>query len=799
MKKEFNKLPILIVENNMIISEKGQISFAYKMILPEIFTSSELEYSTINNLWEKIIYLLGENTFIHEQSYYLTSDYKPTQEPKNNLDLAYEQLHNEKKYLEHDAYIFFSKIGSKGKGNVIPENLLIEREIIDFIQKIKSIEQIINESKLISIKKLTEDEILNEDGLFNKYLNCQKETKVINSITEDSQYSHLKIGDKYHFSYLVEPNGMPNSLTEIFTHPALSTEKSIIPLSYTYPFGLGLKQNHVVNKIIYSPSKEGLELKLMFKSNQLESLQFIGENKNNFDDHTSYKKEIQKGIKPLQVGICVGVWTNKIDEIETLKSETITAFSNAGITPTFISNDQLPIFMSCFPGNCGQYNISRDGFYALSNQAKTLLTSETNSKDSVSDFGVKLNDRTSGIPLHVDISDIPMEKSIVSNRNKLIFGPSGSGKSFFTNHLTRAYLKNNAHVLIIDVGDSYKRTCMYEGGVYFTYEDDKPISFNPFYLDGHQLTEDKSESLVTLIFTLWKKNVDNHTKEERTILSNSIQEYYVYLSKNKDVFPSFNTFFDFVNKEYAKVIEQKNRTHQFDLSSFNTCLEPFTGDNQYGYLLNSKENLNLLHEKFIVFELEKIKDNPVLFPIVTLIIMDTFIQKLLTQKGVRKVILIEEAWKAMSSDIMAEFMKYLFKTCRKYFGEALLVTQEVEDILENEIVKNAIIKNAGCKILLDMKDYLKDFDRIKNYLNITDHAANSILSINQNLRPNVKYKEVGIILGNLARVYGLEVSKKEYLLYTTEETESLEVYQAIEKYKDIDFALNQLISLKQTA
>lgn len=94
-------------------------------------------------------------------------------------------------------------------------------------------------------------------------------------------------------------------------------------------------------------------------------------------------------------------------------------------------------------------------------------------------------DRLTGKPLHLDISDLPMKKGVITNRNKFILGPSGSGKSFFTNHLTRQYYEQGTHIVLIDTGNSYQGLCEMirrktagEDGIYFTYTDETPIAFN---------------------------------------------------------------------------------------------------------------------------------------------------------------------------------------------------------------------------------------------------------------------------------------------------------------------------------
>ena len=202
-----------------------------------------------------------------------------------------------------------------------------------------------------------------------------------------------------------------------------------------------------------------------------------------------------------------------------------------------------------------------------------------------------------------------------------------------------------------------------------------------------------------------------------------------------------------------------------------------------------------------MFELDNIGSNKVLLPVVTLIIMETFIAKMRRLKGVRKMILIEECWKALMSANMSEYIKYLFKTVRKYFGEAVVVTQEVDDIISSPIVKEAIINNSDCKILLDQRKYMNKFDQIQALLGLTEKEKSQILSINMANHPSRLYKEVWIGLGGTqSAVYATEVSAEEYLAYTTEETEKVEVYRLTEQLAgDIEAAIRQLAEKRRTS
>jgi hypothetical protein len=178
--------------------------------------------------------------------------------------------------------------------------------------------------------------------------------------------------------------------------------------------------------------------------------------------------------------------------------------------------------------------------------------------------------------------------------------------------------------------------------------------------------------------------------------------------------------------------------------------------------------------------------------VVTLVIMDTFLQKMRapTLKGVRKMILIEEAWKAIATPAMAEYLKYLFKTVRKFQGEAIVVTQEVKDILDNPVVKDTIITQSDCMILLDLRKFMGKFNEIQEVLALSEKQKALVLSINQDRRQNVRYNEVYIGLGTtVATVYGVEVSKEEYVTYTTEEAEKKVLFGKVESGMSMETAI----------
>ena len=513
-----------------------------------------------------------------------------------------------------------------------------------------------------------------------------------------------------------------------------------------------------------------------------------------------------QGLTSVRCHCNVMAWADDKEELKHIKNDVGSQLALMECKPRHNTTDTPTLYWAGIPGNEADFP-AEESFFTFIEQALCFFTEETNYQSSPSPFGIKMVDRLTGKPLHIDISDLPMKKGIITNRNKFILGPSGSGKSFFTNHMVRQYYEQGTHVLLVDTGNSYQGLCELihrktggKDGVYFTYTEDNPISFNPFYTEDNVFDIEKRESIKTLILTLWKQEHEKPTGAESVALSNAVSDFINRITQDKSIVPSFNSFYEFIKNEYRNNLNEQNvREKDFDIDNFLFVLQPFYKGGEYDYLLNSDKELDLLNKRFIVFEVDAIKDNPVLFPVVTIILMEVFINKMRRLKGIRKMLLLEEAWKAIAKDSMAHYLKYLFKTVRKYFGEAVVVTQEVDDIVHSPIVKESIITNSDCKILLDQRKYMNKFDSIQAMLGLTDKEKAQILSINMANHPGRKYKEVWIGLGGVqSAVYATEVSLEEYYAFTTEETEKLELFQLADRLDgDLELAIKQLAESKR--
>lgn len=820
-----SKFPLLAVEHDCILSKDADITVAYKVELPELFTVTSSEYEAIHAAWLKAIKVLPNYSIVCKQDWFIEENYKPelNKEDISFLSRSFERHFNERPYLNHTCYLYLTKttkerarqqsnFNALTRGFIIPKEMQDKEMALKFLESVGQFERIVNDSGFIKLTRLTTDEIVgteNQAGLIEKYFSLSQEnTTCLQDIALGS--GEMKIGDKHLCLHtLSDTEDLPNQVQTDTRYERLSTDRSDCRLSFAAPIGVLLSCNHIVNQFIFIDDHTENLKHFEKQARNMHSLsKYSRSNQINKEWIEDYLNEAHSyGLTSVRCHVNVMAWSDDKEELKRVKNDVGSQLALMECKPRHNTVDKPTLFWAGIPGNQGDFP-AEESFYTFIEQALCFFIEETNYQSSPSPFGIKMVDRLTGKPLHLDISDLPMKRGIITNRNKFILGPSGSGKSFFTNHMVRQYFEQGTHVLLVDTGNSYQGLCEMinrktngEDGVYFTYTEQNPIAFNPFFTEDNVFDIEKRESIKTLILTLWKRDDEPPTRSEEVALSNAVSQYIDLIKSNDTIKPSFNTFYEFVKTDYRQILDDKKvREKDFDIDNFLNVLEPYYAGGEYDFLLNSNKELDLLNKRFIVFEIDAIKDHKILFPIVTIIIMETFINKMRRLKGIRKMILIEEAWKAIAKEGMADYIKYLFKTVRKFFGEAIVVTQEVDDIISSPIVKEAIINNSDCKILLDQRKYMNKFDSIQAMLGLTDKERAQILSINMANHPNRLYKEVWIGLGGVqSAVYATEVSLEEYFTFTTEETEKLELFNLAEKLDgNIELAIKQLAESKRS-
>ena len=762
-----SKFPILSVERGCILSKDADVTVGFKVRLPELFTLTSAEYAAMHGAWVKAIKVLPCYTVVHRQDWFLEEKYRAVtgRDDMGFLDRNFELHFNERPFLNHYAYLFITRTTRERslqqsnfsilcRGAIIPREARDKEAVARFMESVGQFERIMDDSGLVRLERLTTDEIVGtgkKAGIIEKYFSLSQEnTTTLKDISLSP--AEMRIGDEILSVHtLSDADDLPAAVRTDGRFEKYSTDRSDCRLSFAAPVGLMLSHNHIYNQYVFMDDPADTLQRLEKTARNMQSLsRYSRANQINRQWIEEYLNEAHSfGLIPVRCHCNVMSWADSRERLRNVKNDAGSALALMGCKPRYNTVDAPVLYWAAIPGGEGDFP-AEESFHTFIEQAACLFVGETNYASSLSPFGIKMADRLSGRPLHLDISDEPMRRGITTNRNKFILGPSGSGKSFFTNHLVRNYYEQGAHILLVDTGNSYKGLCRLihertrgEDGIYITYEEDRPITFNPFYSGDRQFDVEKRESIKTLILTLWKREDEVPKRSEEVALSGAVNAYIRRITENPELRPDFNGFYEFVRDDYRQMMEEKRvREKDFDIDGFLNVLEPFYKGGDYDFLLNSDKGIDLTRKRFIVFELDNISSNNVLLPVVTLIIMETFISKMRRLKGVRKVILLEEAWKSLMSPNMATYVLYLFKTVRKYFGEAVVVTQEVDDIISSPIVKEAIINNSDCKILLDQRKYLNKFERIQTLLGLTDKERSQILSINRANDPSRRYKEV---------------------------------------------------------
>lgn len=676
-----SKFPLLAVENNCIISKDADITACFEVHLPELFTVASAEYEAIHSAWHKAVKTLPDFTIVHKQDWYIRENYEPDQEEQSFLSRSYQRHFNERPFLNHYCYLFLTKttkdrmrmqsnFSSLCKGVLIPKDIRDKDTIRRFMEAVAQFERIVNDSGLISMQRLSEEDITGtsgKQGLLEQYLTLSRNPgTALQDIALGAE--EVRVGNKrLTLHTLSDTDDLPGTATTNIRYEKLSTDRSDCRLSFASPVGLLLSCNHIYNQYLFIDNSEDNLQKFEKSARNMHSLaRYSRANQINKEWIERYLNEAHSfGLSSIRAHFNIMAWSEDLTESQQLKNDCGSALALMECKPRHNTTDVATLYWAGMPGNAGDFP-AEESFYTFIEPALCFFTEETNYHHSPSPFGIKMADRLTGKPIHLDISDWPMKRGIITNRNKFILGPSGSGKSFFTNHMVRQYYEQGAHVLLVDTGNSYQGLCELikgktkgEDGVYFTYTEDNPIAFNPFYTDDGVFDIEKRESIKTLILTLWKRDDEPPSRSEEVALSNAVSGYIELIRQGYEE-PSFNGFYAYVKGEYRQVLEEKQvREKDFDIANFLNVLEPYYKGGEYDYLLNSDKQLDLLSKRFIVFEIDAIKDHKILFPIVTIIIMEVFINKMRRLKGIRKLILIEEAWKAIAKEGMAEYIKYL--------------------------------------------------------------------------------------------------------------------------------------------
>ncbi|MBT9924232.1 conjugal transfer protein TraG [Bacteroides caccae] len=806
----------------VLYTKTGEYSAVLKIENPVQKYSADIDsYYDFTHLFTALAQTLGEGYAIHKQDIFVRKQF--ASEPADGqefLSASYFRYFKGRPYTDSLCYLTITQEAKKSRLFSFDN-----KKWRDFLVKIRKVHDQLHDSG-VQARFLNKAEA---SEYVDRYFAMNFKDRTVSMTNFKADDETVSMGDKRCKVYSlvdVDCAALP-SMIRPYTNIEVNNTEMPVDLASVVD-NIPDAETVVYNQVIFLPNQKRELAMLDKKKNRHASIP----NPNNqmaVEDIKRVQEVIARESKQLvytHFNMVVAVSAGA--DLQKCTNHLENAFGRMGIHISKRAYNQLELFVGSFPGNCYTLNEEYDRFLTLSDAAMCLMYKERVLHSEETPLKIYYTDRQ-GVPVAIDITGKEGKNKLTDNSNFFCLGPSGSGKSFHINSVVRQLHEQGTDVVMVDTGNSYEGLCEYLGGKYISYTEERPITMNPFRINREEYNIEKIDFLKNLILMIWKGSDSQIPEIEFRIVEQIIIDYYdAYFNgftrytdeqrevllknlfaaasrKNPNKPPrevdemvrkqievlearraalkvtelSFNSFFDYSFDRLEQICTENDIT-TISYSTYSTMLQPFYKGGAYEKILNKTVDSALFDETFIVFEVDAIKENKKLFPIVTLIIMDVFLQKMRIKKN-RKVLVIEEAWKAIASPLMAEYIKFMYKTARKFWASVGVVTQEIQDIIGSEIVKEAIINNSDVVMLLDQSKFKERFDEIRKILGLTEVDCKKIFTINrlENKDGRSFFREVFIRRGTTSGVYGVEEPHECYMTYTTEraEKEALKLYK----------------------
>lgn len=808
----------------VLYTKTGEYSAVLKIENPVQKYSADINgFYDFTHLFSSLALTLGEGYAIHKQDIFVRKRFE--QETEGNrefLSESYFRYFKGRPYTDSLCYLTITQEAKKSRLFSFDN-----RKWRDFLVKVRKVHDQLRDSG-VQARFLNKTEA---SEYVDRYFAMNFKDRTVSMSNFKADEETVSMGDKRCKVYSlvdVDCATLP-SLIRPYTNIEVNNAEMPVDLVSVVD-NIPNAETVVYNQIVFLPNQKR-ELSLLDKKkNRHASIPNPG-NKMAVDDIKRVQEVIARESRQLvytHFNLVVGVPAGT--DLQKCTNHLENAFGRMGIHISKRAYNQLELFVSSFPGNCYSLSEEYDRFLTLSDAAMCLMYKERVLHSEDTPLKIYYTDRQ-GVPVAIDITGKEGKQKMTDNSNFFCLGPSGSGKSFHMNSVVRQLHEQGTDVVMVDTGNSYEGLCEYLGGKYISYTEEKPITMNPFRIRREEMNVEKTGFLKNLVLLIWKGAQGAVTQTEDRLVEHVITDYYdAYFNDFEGFTPrqredlrqslfidernskehekeseqeravriegiinkiesrrkklkvkelSFNSFYEYSVQRLPDICEE-NRITDIELATYRYMMKDFYRGGNHEKTLNENMDSSLFDETFVVFEIDSIKDDPLLFPLVTLIIMDVFLQKMRIKKN-RKVLVIEEAWKAIASPLMAEYIKFMYKTARKFWASVGVVTQEIQDIIGSEIVKEAIINNSDVVMLLDQSKFKERFDTIKAILGLTDVDCKKIFTINrlENKEGRSFFREVFIRRGTTSGVYGVEEPRECYMTYTTErsEKEALKLYK----------------------
>ena len=806
----------------VLYTKTGEYSAVLKIENPVQKYSADIDsYYDFTHLFTALAQTLGEGYAIHKQDIFVRKQFasEPT-DGQEFLSSSYFRYFKGRPYTDSLCYLTITQEAKKSRLFSFDS-----KKWRDFLVKIRKVHDQLRDGG-VQARFLNKAEA---SEYVDRYFAMNFKDRTVSMTNFKADDETVSMGDKRCKVYSlvdVDCAALPSQIRPYTNIEVNNTEMPVDLVSVVD--SIPNAETVVYNQIIFLPNQKR-ELSLLDKKKNRHASIPNPNNQMAVEDIKRVQEVIARESKQLvytHFNMVVAVSAGA--DLQKCTNHLENAFGRMGIHISKRAYNQLELFVGSFPGNCYTLNEEYDRFLTLSDAARCLMYKERVLHSEETPLKIYYTDRQ-GVPVAIDITGKEGKNKLTDNSNFFCLGPSGSGKSFHMNSVVRQLHEQGTDVVMVDTGNSYEGLCEYLGGKYISYTEERPITMNPFRINREEYNIEKIDFLKNLILMIWKGSDSQIPEIEFRIVEQIIIDYYdAYFNgftrytdeqrevllknlfaaasrKNPNKPPrevdemvrkqievlearraalkvselNFNSFFDYSFDRLEQICTENDIT-TISYSTYSTMLQPFYKGGAYEKILNENVDSALFDETFIVFEVDAIKENKKLFPIVTLIIMDVFLQKMRIKKT-RKVLVIEEAWKAIASPLMAEYIKFMYKTARKFWASVGVVTQEIQDIIGSEIVKEAIINNSDVVMLLDQSKFKERFDEIRKILGLTEVDCKKIFTINrlENKDGRSFFREVFIRRGTTSGVYGVEEPHECYMTYTTEraEKEALKLYK----------------------
>ncbi|HXB32352.1 MAG TPA: TraG family conjugative transposon ATPase, partial [Puia sp.] len=596
-----------ISDEGIISNLCGAITIGLEVTFQGCHQSPET-YDGLNQTLVKAISLLPAGSTFLQQDRFWRRRWEPAADSQERSFLAgcSDAHFTGRAYYEHKTYFFITwspatkpiSWGSSAllRRHFVPSTLLDEKIRSSFLEQVAQFEYTVRSSKLCEIRRLSAAELKsdrNTPGVIQQYctLNPPNRFPVLGDVAFEKD--KLWVLDRSCVIYtLADAEQLPEQCSPWTRFHPYSTASTTLPIGAAAWLGPMLEAEHVVNCFIAVPDRAKLLSDLERKLKRLNSVSgYARENLRARDDVERFLETAAAGqLRPVRTHIHIVAWPESPEKLPELKQRVCEAIGRMAATPRLETVGAPQLWYAGIPGNADQLPL-QDSLIGFLEQAACFLIKDRFESDSSAGFGIRVCVRQSGRPVNADISDDPKRKQWINNLNKAVLAGSGGGKTYLMLLMVRSYFDHGAHIVIIDIGGSYRRLCSLLKGQYFAYTEQQPIRFNPFRLDkGEAPDTEKKESLISLLLTLWKKHDETFRRSEYVAISNALHRYYPWIAAHPDIAPGFNSFYAYLRDVYTAQLKEANvQPDDFDIGNFLYVLRPYYSGGEYDYLLNAAD------------------------------------------------------------------------------------------------------------------------------------------------------------------------------------------------------------------